>query len=79
MTQSKTLAIVVTAAGPAGDVDQLITFAAQEGWNSTVLATPNARAFIDEPLIEQLTGIPVRWDYTSRRSDTPRNPAVRTR
>jgi phosphopantothenoylcysteine synthetase/decarboxylase len=72
VTDGKTLAIAVTGAGPSSDIGQLITIAARHGWTSSVLATPHAQAFIDEPLIEQLTGTPVRWDYTSRPNGSPR-------
>lgn len=75
MTNSKVLTIVVTAAGPAGDVDQLITVATRQGWTCTVMATPNAVAFLNEPVIEQLTGTPVRSEYNTRPSQVPRSPS----
>lgn len=72
MTDSKTLTVVVTGAGPSSDIGQLITIASSHGWTSSVLATPNARAFIDEPFIEQVASTPVRWDYNGRPNGSPR-------
>ncbi|WP_020519358.1 flavoprotein [Catelliglobosispora koreensis] len=72
MTGSKTMSIVVTGAGPASDIGRLVAVAVRHGWNTSVLATPNAQAFIDEPMIEQLTGAPVRWDYTTRPNGSSR-------
>ncbi len=40
-----------------------IVLAKAEGWNVCVIATPHATKFIDIPLLERLTGYPVRSEY----------------
>ena len=57
------LRIVVCAAGPAGDVADLIEVAHERSWTVEVAATSNARDFIDIPAIERLTGSQVRITY----------------
>lgn len=57
------LRIVVCAAGPAGDVADLIEVARERSWTTEVVATSNARNFIDIPAIERLTGSRVRSSY----------------
>lgn len=59
------LQIVVCGAGPAADVAQLITAAAQQSWTTAVTATPSSLDFIDVRTIEGLTGHPVRSTYRS--------------
>ncbi|MGP4103291.1 flavoprotein [Nonomuraea sp. KM90] len=73
MTQSgQVLYIVVCAAGPAGDVDRLVTMAKDEGWTVQIIATPPALNFIDARQLEQQTGRPVRSQY--RNPGEPRSP-----
>ncbi len=57
------LRIVVCAAGPAGDVANLIEVARERSWTAEVAATSAARDFIDIPAIERLTGSQVRSTY----------------
>lgn len=64
MTSSnKVLYIVVCAAGPAGEVGQLVKLAHDDGWTVQVIATPPALDFIDVPALEEQTGRPVRSRY----------------
>jgi phosphopantothenoylcysteine synthetase/decarboxylase len=60
---SRHLRIVVCAAGPAGDVPRLIEAAHERSWTTEVIATSNARDFIDIPTVERLTDNPVRSTY----------------
>lgn len=57
---TKHLLIMVSGAGPASDVGQLITLARDAEWTTAVIATPSALTFIDVPAVEQSTGFPVR-------------------
>lgn len=61
--KSRHLRIIVCAAGPAGDVANLIDIAHERSWTAEVAATSNARDFIDIPAIERLTGNQVRSTY----------------
>jgi hypothetical protein len=55
--------LMVCAAPPARDALVLVELAQQAGWEVCVIATPNARRFIDPPALEAATGHPVRFDY----------------
>jgi phosphopantothenoylcysteine synthetase/decarboxylase len=57
------LRIVVCAAGPAGDVADLIEVARGRSWTVEVTATSSARDFVDIPAIERLTGSQVPSTY----------------
>ncbi len=57
------LRIIVCAAGPAGDVANLIEMAHERSWTAEVVATSNARNFISLHTIERLTGYKVRSTY----------------
>ena len=70
--QTKTLYIVVCAAGPAPDVGILVGMAQEEGWTVQVIATPAALSFIDVEALEKQTGRPVR--HTHRKPGQPRSP-----
>ncbi|GIE89400.1 flavoprotein [Actinoplanes regularis] len=71
-TDSKVLYVVVCAAGPAGEVGQLVKLAQDDGWTVQIIATPPALDFIDVPALEQQTGRPVRSQY--RKPGEPRSP-----
>jgi integrase len=47
-------------APPAAHVQDLVKLAQAAGWEVAVTATPEALALIDEPLLEAITGFPVR-------------------
>ncbi|GHO87931.1 flavoprotein [Dictyobacter formicarum] len=53
------LALVVCAALSARQVQDFVVLAQQDNWDVWVIATPNACAFIDQPLLTGLTGRPV--------------------
>ncbi|WP_405088332.1 flavoprotein [Microbispora sp. NBC_01389] len=73
MTESgKVLYVIVCAAGPAGDVGELVTLAQDDGWTVQIVATPNALDFIDVPALEKRTGRPVRSRY--RKPSDPKPP-----
>jgi hypothetical protein len=57
------LRIIVCGAGPATDVNRLIGAAQERSWTAAVTATANALPFVDIPVIEELTGNPVRTSY----------------
>jgi hypothetical protein len=70
------LLAVVCGAGPATDVDRLITAAHACSWTVAVTATSSAEPFIDTPAIEQLTGSPVRTDYQMPTTGRRKPPAI---
>ncbi|MFE1397009.1 flavoprotein [Nocardiopsis dassonvillei] len=72
MSIVRTLYVVVCAAGPAGQVDRLVSPALARGWRVQVIATPTALGFFDSDAVEKLTGRPVRSQH--RTSGTPRSP-----
>jgi phosphopantothenoylcysteine decarboxylase len=55
----KTLAVLVCAALSAKQIQDFVTLAQQDYWDVWIIATPHARAFIDEPLLIQQTQHPV--------------------
>jgi len=67
--------VIACAAGPAGNVGVLVRQAQDEGWTVCVIATPNARAFLDVPALEELTGRPVRVEYRAPGEASPLPPA----
>ncbi|GGN92663.1 flavoprotein [Actinoplanes lobatus] len=68
----RTLYVIVSAAGIASDVGQLVTLAQADGWTVQVIATPSAMPFIDAEALEAQTGRPVRSRY--RAPGDPRPP-----
>ncbi len=68
-TQRGILFIVACAAGTASSVPILVQAAQASGWDVYVVPTPRATDFLGIPLLEQLTGHPVRCDY--RKPDEP--------
>jgi phosphopantothenoylcysteine synthetase/decarboxylase len=67
------LYVIVCAAPPAAQVQELVRLAAARGWRVAVTASPDALAFIDCRLLEQLTGFPVhsRWRSPAEASSVP--------
>ncbi|MFE3205697.1 flavoprotein [Embleya sp. NPDC059237] len=59
----RVLYVIACAAPPARDVAVLVRLAQERGWEVCVITTPNARAFVDAPALEELTGHPVRSEY----------------
>lgn len=57
------LHVITCAAPPAKRIQEFITLAQAAGWTVCVIATPQALSFINQPLLEQLTGYPVRSQY----------------
>jgi phosphopantothenoylcysteine synthetase/decarboxylase len=66
------LYVVVCAAGPAGEVGQLVELAQDRGWTVQIIATPAALDFIDVPALEAQTGRPVKSQY--RKPGEPWSP-----
>jgi phosphopantothenoylcysteine synthetase/decarboxylase len=63
------LYVVVCAAPPAAEVQDLVKLAQAAGWEVAVTATPEALAFIDASLLGAITGLPVRHRW--REPDEP--------
>jgi phosphopantothenoylcysteine synthetase/decarboxylase len=63
------LYVVVCAAPPAAEVQNLVKLAQAAGWEVAVTATPEALAFIDAPQLAAITGFPVRHRW--REPDEP--------
>jgi phosphopantothenoylcysteine synthetase/decarboxylase len=57
------LYIVICGSPRAGRVGELITRAQAAGWDTCVVATPDALRFIDPAALEQQTGHPVPYQY----------------
>lgn len=57
------LYIISCASRPAQRVPDLVQAAQGAGWHVGVVVTPQATKFVDVPLLEQLTGYPVRSEY----------------
>ena len=55
--------MISCASRPAQQVQDLVTLAQAEGWDVCMIVTPQATKFVDMPLLEQLTGYPVRSEY----------------
>jgi phosphopantothenoylcysteine synthetase/decarboxylase len=63
-SSQRVLYTIVTCATPAArDIGKLVTLAQASGWRPSVIATPSALRFIDQPALEAQTGYPVRSDY----------------
>ncbi|MGH2493940.1 MAG: flavoprotein [Ktedonobacteraceae bacterium] len=57
------LYVIVCAAGPARQVQELVRLAQVVGWEVCIIPTPNAVPFLDVPLLTKLTGRAVRSEY----------------
>src|SRR5215471_11047778 len=57
------LYIISCAASSATLVPNLVTQAQEVGWEVCVITTPQGTKFLDIPLLERLTGHPVRSEY----------------
>jgi hypothetical protein len=68
-TPRRMLYVIVCAAPPAAQVQDLVKLAQAAGWEVAVTATPEALAFIDAPLLEAITGFPIRHRW--REPDEP--------
>jgi len=60
---TRSLCLVVCAAGPAPQAGTLIGLAHQQGWAVTIVATPMAMTMINPEELGELSGQPVRYDY----------------
>lgn len=58
------LSIITCGAGPAAGIGTLVGAAIERGWAVQVIATPSALPFFDAKEIEELTGSPVRSQYS---------------
>ena len=67
----KLLTIVVCGAGPASEIGVLIDLAQGRGWQTQLIATPSALAFLDVDALEARTGWRVRSEY--RKPGEPRS------
>lgn len=61
--QSRILYLMVCAAPPAQQTQQIVPLLQEAGWDVCVIATPQASHWIDRPILEALTGHMVRTDY----------------
>jgi hypothetical protein len=57
------LYIIACAASSAALVPNVVKEAQAAGWKLCVITTPQGTKFLDIPLLEQLTGYPVRSEY----------------
>jgi phosphopantothenoylcysteine synthetase/decarboxylase len=68
------LSIVACGAAPAADIATLVKQAIGRQWTVQVIATPSALPFFDTDEIEQLTGSPVRSQYSKPGAPRSRIP-----
>jgi phosphopantothenoylcysteine decarboxylase len=61
--QKNVLYHVVCAAPPAQYVHNFVKLAQEANWDVCVIATPSATTFLDIPLLEAVSGHPVRSEY----------------
>lgn len=63
---TRTLYLIATAAGPTTQVDQGIAAAQAAGWDVWLILSPTAARWWQDRLVDlrQLTGHPVRWEYS---------------
>ncbi|ABD11192.1 flavoprotein [Frankia sp. CcI156] len=66
------LHLVVCAAPPAAQINELIRHVRGEGWAVCLIPTPAAATWLDVRLLEELTGHPIR--SRPRQPDEPRLP-----
>jgi len=66
--------VVVCGAGPTTAIGTLVRLALERGWTVQVVATPAALEFFDPAAVEQLTGNPVRSQYSKPGSPRSRIP-----
>jgi phosphopantothenoylcysteine synthetase/decarboxylase len=77
-TRRRMLYLIVCAAPPAAEVQDLVKLAHGAGWEIAVTATPDALAFMDVPLLSTLTGWPVRhrWREPDQPETVPEADAI---
>jgi phosphopantothenoylcysteine synthetase/decarboxylase len=63
------LYIIACGGRPAGDLPEFVRYAAEQGWDVCVIATPSGMKFCDPDGLAAATGHPVRCDY--KRPDEP--------
>ncbi|RBO78531.1 flavoprotein [Nocardia puris] len=61
--RTRVLYAIVTGAGGAGEVGELVSLAQADGWDVCVLASPNGARFIDTEALTTQTGYPVRSEF----------------
>ncbi len=73
------LYLIVCAAPPAAEVQDLVKLAHGAGWRVVITATPDALAFMDVPLLSALTGWPVRhrWREPNQPETVPEAERLR--
>ncbi|MGX7669653.1 flavoprotein [Plantactinospora sp. DSM 117369] len=69
MSEPPVLYLVVCAAPPVLQIDELIELLMEDGWAVWVIATPTAASWIDQEALRQQTGNPVRSER--RKPDQP--------
>jgi phosphopantothenoylcysteine synthetase/decarboxylase len=75
MTAEKpVLSVVACGAGPAAEIGALVKQALDRGWTVQVIATPSALPFLDPAELEQLTGAPLRSQYSTPGAPRSRVP-----
>jgi phosphopantothenoylcysteine decarboxylase len=70
----RVLYIIACAAPPALDVHRLVKLAQERRWDTCLIVTPEARKFVDEAALEELTGHPVRSKYRRPGEEDPLPP-----
>lgn len=68
------LSIIACGAAPAAGIGILVKEAIERGWTVQVIATPSALPFFDVREIEDLTGSPVRSQYSKPGAPRSRIP-----
>ncbi|WDZ87077.1 flavoprotein [Micromonospora cathayae] len=63
MTSQPVLYLVVSAAGPAQHIDDLVGLLIADGWTVCLILTPTAATWLDRAALAERTGHPVRVEW----------------
>ncbi|MGN9911122.1 flavoprotein [Phytohabitans sp. LJ34] len=63
LVRKPVLYVVACGGRPAGDLPSYIPTLQQDGWEVCVIVTPSGRKFVDAPVLAEITGHVVRYDY----------------
>jgi phosphopantothenoylcysteine synthetase/decarboxylase len=70
----RVLSVVVCSAGPAAAITTLVKLALDRGWTVQVISTPAAIDFFDQAAVKDMTGNPVRSQYSKPGAPRSRIP-----
>ncbi|MGC4809058.1 flavoprotein [Micromonospora sp. DT228] len=75
MTERPVLYLVVSAAGPAEHIDELVDLLIADGWRVCMIVSPTAAAWLDREALQDKTGYLVRVEWRMPGDPEPHPPA----